>query len=145
MDGAKGTRRAQREARQEQSKRNDFTALVRAHVRERDQERCVLCGKPGREVHHIKPRAAGGLGTADNAVCLDPVCHHRAHRSKQVAEQLLRYRKRVLVPYYQLRHEDEYIWLDPLPEPGRCRCGGEIAAGGCANGCGLVLYGKHSL
>jgi ferredoxin len=144
MDG-KLTKRQAREKRQATSKRNDFSALVRAHIRERDRERCVLCGKPGREVHHIISRAQGGLGTADNGVCLDAVCHHQAHRSKQVEKQLLRYRERVLLPLYGLQN-GQYLWLDPLPE-GRCRCGGEIAEGECAAGCGLKLLptGEESI
>ncbi|WP_157721713.1 HNH endonuclease [Tumebacillus avium] len=130
------SKRRQREQRQEQTKRNDFSPLVRTHIRERDRERCVLCGKPGREVHHIIPRAQGGLGTADNGICLDAGCHHQAHRSKQVEKQLLRYRERVLLPLYRLAL-GEYVWLDPLPDDGTCRCGGELTAGACGNHCGL--------
>jgi hypothetical protein len=137
------TRREAREARQAESKRNDFSALVRAHIRARDQERCVLCGRPGREVHHIIPRAQGGLGTADNGVCLDPDCHHQAHRSKAVEATLRRYRERVLLPLYGLTDPGQHIWLDPLPEDGRCRCGGEIVDERCAAGCGLVLAGQR--
>ncbi|TCP53947.1 HNH endonuclease [Tumebacillus sp. BK434] len=131
------SKRRQREQKQEQTKRNDFSTLVRVHIRERDGERCVLCGKPGREVHHIIPRVQGGLGTADNGVCLDAVCHHQAHRSKQVEKQLLRYRERVLLPRYGLA-PGEYVWLDPLPD-ALCRCGGQLADGACAAQCGLML------
>ena len=133
------TRREAREQRQLVSKRNDFSALVRTHVRTRDKERCVLCGRPGREVHHIIPRADGGLGTADNGVCLDSICHHQAHRSKQVEATLRRYRERVLLPLYGLTDPAQYIWLDPLPEDGGCRCGGEMQEGRCSAGCGLHL------
>ncbi|HEU4965551.1 MAG TPA: HNH endonuclease signature motif containing protein [Bacilli bacterium] len=132
------TRREVREREREESRRQDFSALVRAHVRERDQERCVLCGKPGREVHHIIPRAQGGLGTADNGVCLDARCHHEAHRSKQVAKRLLRYRERVLLPVYGLSSPSHYVWLDPL-DGDRCRCGGTVVDGSCSELCGLVL------
>lgn len=96
------TRRQSREERAAMMKQNDFNAAVRAHIRERDGERCVLCGKPGREVHHILPRAQGGLGTADNGVCLDGICHHQAHRQPTVAKQLQRFRERHLLPYYGL-------------------------------------------
>jgi len=98
----------------------------------------VLCGKPGREVHHIKPRLEGGLGTVDNGVCLDHECHHQAHRSPQVAKQLVRYRERVLVPHYGLHSPDEHLWVDPLPEAGGCRCGAEMSEGRCVGSCGLV-------
>ena len=132
------SRRESRLALQEASRRNDFSSLVRAHIRERDRACCVLCGKPGREVHHIIPRAEGGMGTADNGVCLDASCHHEAHRSKQVAKRLLRYRERVLLPFYGLQSSEEFVWLDPLPEQ-RCRCGGEVEDGRCLEQCGLVL------
>jgi len=132
------TRREEWEARAKQSKRNDFSAAVRLHIRERDGERCVLCNKPGREVHHIIPRAQGGLGTADNGVCLDRGCHAEAHRSKKVEAQLKRYRERVLLPFYGLRHASEYIWLDPLSD-GLCRCGGELTSGTCERACGIVI------
>jgi len=102
----------------------------------------VLCGRPGREVHHIKPRGQGGLGTADNGICLDAACHHQAHRSPQVARQLARYRERVLLPHYALAGPEAYIWLDPLPEPNRCRCGAEVREGRCAASCGLVLLAE---
>jgi hypothetical protein len=115
--GGEGTtRRALREARAEVGKRNDFSALVRVHVRARDGERCVLCGKPGREVHHIVPRARGGLGTADNGVCLDAACHHQAHRSKQVEKQLLRFRERVLLSYYGLVDPKESVPVEQTEE-----------------------------
>ncbi|WP_157729380.1 HNH endonuclease [Tumebacillus algifaecis] len=135
------SKRDQRDKRQADHKRNDFSALVRAHIRERDGERCVLCGRPGREVHHIIPRAHGGLGTADNGICLDAGCHHQAHRSKQVAKQLLRYRERVLLPLYGIR-ADEYVWLDPLMD-GTCRCGGQVADGACDKMCGLKLLNRR--
>ena len=122
--------------------RHDFSAAVRAHVRARDGERCVLCGKPGRDVHHIIPRMEGGLGTPDNGVCLDPACHHLAHRSKNTALALVRYRQRVLLPLYGLADPGPYVWLDPLPEE-RCPCGGEVADGQCANDCGLIVWSEE--
>ena len=132
------TRREEWEARQEQSKRNDFSPLVRAHIRERDGERCVLCSKPGREVHHILPRVQGGLGTVDNGVCLDHECHVKAHRSQKVEKQLMRYRERVLLPYYGLSHSHEFIWLDPLPA-GSAVVVGPSQRGKCGRGCGMVV------
>jgi 5-methylcytosine-specific restriction endonuclease McrA len=116
--------RADREQLRERSKRNDFSVAVRAHIRERDDERCVLCGRPGREVHHIIPRAQGGLGSADNGVCLDSTCHHQAHRSQAVERQLARYRERVLLPYYGLAHASDSLpdaVIDELLEHQRQR------------------------
>ncbi|WP_109688564.1 HNH endonuclease [Tumebacillus permanentifrigoris] len=108
------TRRETREQRAEMMRHNDFNAAVRAHIRERDGERCVLCGKPGREVHHILPRAKGGLGTADNGICLDNTCHHQAHRQLNVEKQLLRYRERHLLTYYGLTHPAQHVPIERI-------------------------------
>jgi 5-methylcytosine-specific restriction endonuclease McrA len=118
MTGRATTRREAREQRAEAMRRNDFNADVRAHIRERDGERCVLCGRPGREVHHILPRAKGGLGTADNGVCLDSSCHHQAHRQPHVEKQLLRFRERRLLAYYGLTDSAQHV---PVAEIERLR------------------------
>ncbi|KEO84586.1 HNH endonuclease [Tumebacillus flagellatus] len=110
------TRKQAREQRAELMKRNDFNPAVRAHIRERDGERCVLCGRPGREVHHILPRAQGGLGTADNGICLDGPCHHQAHRQPQVQKQLQRFRERILLPYYGLADADEHVSVQAIED-----------------------------
>jgi hypothetical protein len=83
------------------------------------------------------------LGTADNGVCLDRDCHVQAHRSKKVEAQLIKYRERVLLPFYGLHDSHECIWLDPLPD-GICRCGGAIVEGTCERVCGMVV-GKNVL
>lgn len=117
LDEKRKPARQESAERREQSKRNDFSVAVRAHIRQRDGERCVLCGKAGREVHHILPRALGGLGTADNGVCLDSSCHHQAHRSKGVEKQLERFRARVLLPYYGLTDSSQSVpeqWIEEL-------------------------------
>jgi hypothetical protein len=110
------TRRQENIERREQTKRNDFSAAMRVHIRDRDGERCVLCGRPGREVHHIIPRSIGGLGTADNGVCLDHSCHHQAHRSKHVEKQLMRFRERVLLPFYGLSDVAHSVPVEKVEE-----------------------------
>ncbi|MBL0386037.1 HNH endonuclease [Tumebacillus sp. ITR2] len=110
------TRKQLREERAALMKRNDFNPTVRAHIRERDGERCVLCGRPGREVHHILPRAQGGLGTADNGICLDSSCHHQAHRQPPVEKQLHRFRERILLPYYSLSHPSQHVSVERIEE-----------------------------
>ncbi|MGZ6507115.1 MAG: HNH endonuclease, partial [Tumebacillaceae bacterium] len=67
-----------------------------------------------REVHHIIPRSIGGLGTADNGVCLDHACHHQAHRSKTVEKQLMRFRERVLVPFYGLSDAAQSVSVERI-------------------------------
>jgi hypothetical protein len=116
MEGKQSSRRQENIERREQTKRNDFSAAMRIYIRERDGERCVLCGRPGREVHHIIPRSIGGLGTADNGVCLDHACHHQAHRSKHVEKQLMRFRERVLLPFYGLHDPAESVPVEKTEE-----------------------------
>ena len=41
----------------------------------RDKGRCILCGSPYQEIHHIKYRSAGGKSTLDNMCCLCWHCH----------------------------------------------------------------------
>lgn len=114
QDDQQKSRRQENIARRERTKRNDFSAAMRAYIRERDGERCVLCGRPGREVHHIIPRSIGGLGTADNGVCLDHACHHQAHRSKHVEKQLMRFRERVLLPFYGLQDPTQSVSIEQV-------------------------------
>lgn len=56
----------------------EATALERAialRVRRRDHHRCRICGKPGRDVHHIVPKSLGGRFELSNLVTLDRACH----------------------------------------------------------------------
>ena len=41
----------------------------------RDGHRCVICGSPYVQHHHIIFRSAGGCDTPDNLVCLCSGCH----------------------------------------------------------------------
>ncbi|MFI6319738.1 HNH endonuclease [Nonomuraea sp. NPDC050556] len=44
-------------------------------VRQRDRERCYLCGKPGRIVDHILAVAEGGTWEMSNLACICDACH----------------------------------------------------------------------
>lgn len=49
---------------------------------ERDRGVCVLCGRPGSQVHHIVPRGWGKrawLWDMRNLACVCPRCHEGAH------------------------------------------------------------------
>lgn len=48
---------------------------ARAAALERDDYRCVACGAPATEVHHIVPVAAGGHDDIDNLASLCHACH----------------------------------------------------------------------
>lgn len=63
-------------------------------VNERDNHRCVICGSPYIQHHHIIFRSAGGWDTPGNLVCLCSVCHSiYAHgkKSKSWQKMLLDY------------------------------------------------------
>lgn len=62
--------------------------LVKA-VYERDNHRCVNCGKwveDGVKPHHVCYKSHGGSDTLDNMVLLCPSCHYAVHHGKNSAE-----------------------------------------------------------
>lgn len=75
------------------SKRAEFSPSVRRAIIKRDKGRCVKCKQPYHNIHHIFPRARGGLGTIDNGVLLCYPCHEEAHASKEGLEFYMRYRE----------------------------------------------------
>jgi 5-methylcytosine-specific restriction endonuclease McrA len=52
---------------------------VQALVRARDRGRCVVCGRPGREVHHVLYRSHGGRSEPGNLALLCLRCHQDVH------------------------------------------------------------------
>lgn len=60
---------------------------IRKKVFKRDGGKCrdripstgAVCGKPGREVHHIIPLGRGGTTTMGNLITLCDDCHDRRH------------------------------------------------------------------
>lgn len=63
-------------------------------VDERDGHRCVICGSPYIQHHHIIFRSSGGWDTPGNLVCLCSACHSiYAHgkKSKSWQKMLLDY------------------------------------------------------
>jgi len=48
-------------------------------IRNRDNNRCVLCGANAQSVHHIQPVSEGGESFATNLVSLCYRCHRKAH------------------------------------------------------------------
>ena len=55
----------------------DFPQLTKKKVRSRAWFACCVCKKisMGLEIHHIQPKAEGGINTEDNAAPLCPSCH----------------------------------------------------------------------
>ncbi len=57
----------------------NFWWKISAEVRLRDGNRCIWCGSPAKDVHHIKPLSRGGLTTKSNLACICDDCHNRRH------------------------------------------------------------------
>lgn len=77
---------------------------IRPKVIERDHGKCILCGVPYEEVHHIKYRSAGGKNNIENLCCL---CWH-CHRIKIHAGSHPREYRKVLQTILKERHGYEY-------------------------------------
>lgn len=50
--------------------------------------RCLLCGKPIRDLHHIVPRSHSGMNTAENLAGLCEECHEDVHKEADAARRL---------------------------------------------------------
>ena len=59
------------------TKQTDIDAKIRAVVHNRDNRRCVYCGRTDKpiELAHYISRAQGGLGIPQNLISLCPECH----------------------------------------------------------------------
>lgn len=68
--------------------RGKFSQKIINDILERDNEMCVLCGRPVDDIHHVKFKSNGGRGVFTNGVCLCRNCHNDAHRKKDVRIQL---------------------------------------------------------
>lgn len=70
-----------------QSKKEYAFRKISKDVVSRDDGRCVLCGKPYDEIHHITYRSAGGSNELNNLCCLCWYCHRvRIHDSDHPKE-----------------------------------------------------------
>ena len=55
----------------------DIKPKVKKVVYERDNGRCIICGKRGNPNAHFIKRSQGGLGIEENVVTLCPDCHYQ--------------------------------------------------------------------
>lgn len=53
---------------------------VRDAVRVIYEDKCAICGKPAREVHHIRPKHLKGKNHPRNLILLCNDCHDEVHR-----------------------------------------------------------------
>jgi 5-methylcytosine-specific restriction endonuclease McrA len=58
---------------------------VKIRVALRDNEKCILCGRPGLPEAHYISRAHGGLGIEQNIVTLCRSCHRRYDQTTERA------------------------------------------------------------
>jgi len=53
---------------------------VRDAIRVIYEDKCAICGKPAREVHHIRPKHLNGKNHPRNLILLCNDCHDEVHR-----------------------------------------------------------------
>ena len=58
------------------SKATDITSKVKRIVYDRDEGRCIICGRQGYPNSHYISRAKGGLGIPENIVTMCIECHN---------------------------------------------------------------------
>jgi hypothetical protein len=80
---------------------------VEAGVRRRAQGKCELCGAEFRlGIHHIMPRAAGGLDHEDNLALLCHTCHDEVEDEAIVSRaELLRYKRQSGQPAAEVQQD----------------------------------------
>ena len=76
-----------------------FSEQTKLTAKRKSNFRCVVCGEPFVEVHHIKPQHEGGDDTLDNAVPLCARCHdlfgENPAKRKQIREMRDHYYQQV--------------------------------------------------
>lgn len=78
----------------------EFNDKLKKRIRDRDGNKCVLCGASGRpHVHHINQDKMDSR--SENLITLCPSCHGKAHYDREDWDGGLRYfHKRAKVKYY---------------------------------------------
>lgn len=79
-------------SKKKRGKASKFSTSVRKAIIKRDKGRCVKCGAPYHNIHHIHFASQGGLGTIDNGVCVCYWCHEYAHSCRDGREWFEQYR-----------------------------------------------------
>lgn len=69
-------------AKSKRAKACDISTKVRQIVYERDNGRCVLCGRRGFPNSHFIKRSQGGLGIPENVVTHCADCHYQFDHGK---------------------------------------------------------------
>lgn len=75
---AKSKLKAKKRLRQRSTRKKKYDAeleKVKPIVKERDGYRCILCGRPYEEIHHISYRSSAGGNEIKNLCCLCWHCH----------------------------------------------------------------------
>lgn len=84
---------------------------VKMDVYQRDNRRCVYCGRPGNPEAHFIPRSKGGLGIPENIVTLCRDCHRMFDQGiREEREGMREYLKEYLQSKYPEWDEKKLIY-----------------------------------
>lgn len=85
------------------SKRSLATMIpksVRANVKLRDNNMCVVCGSMHNiELHHLVERSLGGMGIENNLMCLCQYHHRELHNGRGEVLQRVQDYMDIIYPY----------------------------------------------
>lgn len=87
----------------------ELTARKRLELYEEKGDRCIYCGRPATDLHHIIPVCMGGDNRASNIVPLCYNCHGLVHMRRNTGTPNKRGRKRIERPDNFLAVVDEYL------------------------------------
>lgn len=82
---------------------------VKRKVYDRDDGKCIFCGRFGLPEAHIVPRSHGGLGIEQNIVTVCRECHDRMDNSTD-REWMIRQAKEYMVQMYGGWNENECVY-----------------------------------
>ena len=94
------------------SKALDISPEVKERVWQRDNNRCVYCGRYGAYVFpdaHFIPRSKGGLGIEQNVLTLCRMCHDRYDNGDSFERLMmkLRFKEYLSVWYPEIDYDSE--------------------------------------
>lgn len=93
------------------SKACDISPKVRAEVKERDGEACIICGKThALQIAHFIPRSRLGLGIPENLACMCIDCHGELDNGFKKSKEIKQAFKDYLMSIYPEWNESKLIY-----------------------------------
>lgn len=94
------------------SKATDIPMKVKKEVYERDNGRCVICGREGLPNSHYIRRSKGGLGIPENVVTMCIYCHSAYDNGydTELKEYIKNKTKEYLMSIYKNWNEKDLIY-----------------------------------